>query len=122
MPIALRSTTLLATLFSSQLMAADAVIHFTGAVVEDSCQVQLRDATAGSAQVQVRQCNQAMFLQLNEPRGALPSKHYRLTDTNGRALGPGFTATGGTDSVIRSMSANGAAGAERNVVLVADYL
>ncbi|MEE9101991.1 hypothetical protein VXJ36_17430 [Pseudomonas nitroreducens] len=122
MPVALRSTTLLATLFSSQLMAADAVIHFTGAIVEDSCQVQLRDATTSSTQVQVRRCNQAMLMQLNEPRGGLPSKHYRLTDTKGQPLGPGFTATGGTDSVIRSMSAGGATGAERNLVLVAEYL
>ncbi|WP_152224401.1 hypothetical protein [Pseudomonas sp. SCB32] len=121
MPIALRSTTLLAMLFSSQLMAAGAVVQFGGAVVEDGCQVQLRDATASSAQVKVRQCSQAMLLQLNEPRSALPSKHYQLTDTKGRALGPAVTATGGTDSVIRTMT-TGAAGTERNVVLVAEYL
>lgn len=122
MPIALRSTTLLAMLFSSQLMAADGVLQFIGTVVEDGCQVQLSDATASSAQVQVRQCDRTMFLQLNEPRSTLPSKHYRLTDTKGRALGPAITTTGSTDSVIRVMTAGAAAGAERNVVLVAEYL
>lgn len=122
MPIALRPITLLATLFSSQLMAADGEVQFTGAVIEDGCQFQLRDATASSAQVQVRHCNQAMFLQLNEPRAPLPSRHYQLTDTKGHALGPGVTATGGTDSIIRAMTANAADSAERNVVLVAEYL
>ncbi|WP_343572984.1 hypothetical protein [Pseudomonas sp.] len=122
MPIALRSTTLLTTLFSSQLMAAGVVVQFTGAVVEDSCQFRLRDATTSSTQVQVRRCNQTMLMQLNEPRGGLPSKHYRLTDTKGRALGPEVTATGGTDNIIRAMTAGGTAGAERNVVLVAEYL
>ena len=122
MPIALRPIILLATLFSSQLMAAGGVVQFSGAVVEDGCQLQLRDATAASAQVQVRHCNQAMFLQLNEPRGALPSRHYQLVDTKGHALGPGVTATGGTDSVIRAVTANAAISAERNLVLVAEYL
>nr|WP_294977137.1 hypothetical protein [uncultured Pseudomonas sp.] len=122
MSIALRSTTLLATLFSGQLLAADGMVRFTGAVVEDGCQLQLGSSTASSAQVQVRQCNQTMFLQLNEPRGALPSKHYQLTDTKGRVLGPAVTTTGGTDRVIRAMTAGAAAGAERNLVLVAEYL
>jgi len=122
MSIALRSTTLVALLFSAPLMAYDGVIHFSGAVVEPTCQVGLTDLTARSARVKLSECNQAMVMMLNEPRGAMPSVSYRLTDARGKALGKGIKATGDTDSVIREIAKGGVAADQRNVVLVAEYL
>jgi len=122
MPVALRSATLVALLFSSPLMAYDGIIHFSGAVVEPTCQVGLADVTARSARVQLSECNQAMTMMLNEPRGAMPSVSYRLTDAQGKAVGSGIAATGDSDSVIREIAKGGVAAGKRNVVLVAEYL
>ncbi|WP_448681827.1 hypothetical protein [Pseudomonas nicosulfuronedens] len=122
MSVALRSTTLVALFFSAPLLAYDGVIHFSGAVVEPTCQVGLSEVTGKSARVRLSECNQAMLMMLNEPRGALPSVSYRLTDTHGKALGKGIAATGDTDSVIREITQGGVAADRRNVVLVAEYL
>ncbi|MBD9631399.1 hypothetical protein [Pseudomonas sp. PDM19] len=122
MSVALRSTTLVALLFSTPLMAYDGVIHFSGAVVEPTCQVGLTDVTARSARVQLSECNRAMTMMLNQPRGAMPSVSYRLTDARGNALGNGIATTGDTDSVIREIAKGGVAAGQRNVVLVAEYL
>ncbi|MFJ3262023.1 hypothetical protein ACIPK7_17380 [Pseudomonas sp. NPDC086581] len=122
MSVALRSTTLVALLFCAPLMAYDGVIHFSGAVVEPTCQVGLSEVTAKSARVSLSECNQAMTMMLNEPRGAIPSVSYRLTDTHGKALVEGIVATGDTDSVIREIAKGGVAADQRNVVLVAEYL
>lgn len=124
MSIALRSTPLVALLFSfsGQLMAYDGIIRFSGAVVEPTCQVGLSEVTADSARVHLSECNQAMQMMLNEPRGAMPSVSYRLTDAHGKALEQGVTATGDTDSVIREIAKGGVAADKRNVVLVAEYL
>lgn len=122
MSIALRSTPLVALLFSGSLLAYDGVIHFSGAVVEPTCQVGLSDVTAKSARVRLSECNQALLMMLNEPRGAMPSASYRLTDVHGKALGKDLAATGDTDSVIREIAKEGVAAGKRNVVLVADYL
>ncbi|MDF3863177.1 hypothetical protein P3W53_01790 [Pseudomonas denitrificans (nom. rej.)] len=122
MSVALRSTTLVALLFSAPLMAYDGVIHFSGAVVEPTCQVGLTEVTAKSARVSLSECNQAVTMMLNEPRGAIPSVSYRLTDTRGKALVEGIVATGDTDSVIREIAKGGVAADQRNVVLVAEYL
>lgn len=122
MPVALRSTTLVALLFSGPLMAYDGIIHFSGAVVEPTCQVGLSDVTASSARVHLSGCRQTMTMTLNEPRGALPSVSYRLTDTQGKSLGQEVTANGDADSVIREIAKGGLAADQRNVVLVAEYL
>lgn len=122
MPVALRSTTLVALLFSGPLMAYDGIIHFSGAVVEPTCQVGLSDVTASSARVHLSDCNQAMTMMLNEPRGALPSVSYRLTDAQGQSLGQKVTANADADSVIREIAKGGLAADQRNVVLVAEYL
>lgn len=122
MSVALRSTTLVALLFSAPLMAYDGVIRFSGAVVEPTCQVGLTDITARSARVQLSECNQAMTMMLNEPRGTMPSVSYRLTDTRGKALDKGIKATGNAESVIREIAKGGVAADQRNVVLVAEYL
>ncbi|MGC4010151.1 MAG: hypothetical protein QM805_14915 [Pseudomonas sp.] len=122
MSVALRSTTLVALLFSAPLMAYDGVIRFSGAVVEPTCQVGLTDITARSARVQLSECNQAMTMMLNEPRGTMPSMSYRLTDTRGKALDNGIKATGNAESVIREIAKGGVAADQRNVVLVAEYL
>ncbi|WP_440466572.1 hypothetical protein ACKI1H_23825 [Pseudomonas sp. YH-1] len=120
--VALRSTTLVVLLFSPPLMAYDGVIHFSGAVVEPTCQVGLIDVTARSARVQLSACNKAMTMMLNEPRGAMPSVSYRLTDARGKALGKGIKTTGDTDSVIREVVDGDLPADQRNVVLVAEYL
>lgn len=122
MSIALRSTPLVALLFSAPLMAYDGVVRFSGAVVEPTCQVGLTDITTRSARVQLSECNQAMLMMLNEPRGAMPSVSYRLTDARGKALGNGIKATGNAESVIREIAKGGVAADQRNVVLVAEYL
>ncbi|MBB4864452.1 type 1 fimbria pilin [Pseudomonas nitritireducens] len=119
---ALRSTPLVALLFCAPSMAYDGIIHFSGAVVEPTCQVGLSEVTSRSARVSLSDCNQAMTMMLNEPRGALPSVSYRLTDTQGRALGNGIKAIGDADSVIRAIAKGGVAADKRNVVLVAEYL
>ncbi|KJK02586.1 hypothetical protein UB43_04665 [Pseudomonas sp. 21] len=122
MPVALRSTTLVALLFSAPLMAYDGVIHFSGAVVEPTCQVGLSEVTAKSARVRLSECNRAMTIMLNEPRSAMPSVSYRLTDARGKALGKGIRTNGDADSVIREITRGGVVADQRNVVLVAEYL
>lgn len=122
MPIALRSTTLIALFFSAPLMAYDGIIRFSGAVVEPTCQVGLSDITARSARVNLSDCNQAMTMMLNEPRGSLPSVSYRLTDVQGKSLGQAIAANGGVDSIIHDIAKGGVAADKRNVVLVAEYL
>ncbi|MCE4069666.1 MULTISPECIES: hypothetical protein [Pseudomonas] len=122
MSAALRSTTLIALLFSSPLMAYDGIIRFSGAVVEPTCQVGLSEVTASSARVHLSGCSQTMTMTLNEPRGALPSVSYRLTDTQGRSLGQEITANGDAESVIREIAEGGISADKRNVVLVAEYL
>ncbi|PJI50010.1 MAG: hypothetical protein CTR55_11875 [Pseudomonas sp.] len=122
MSVALRSTPLVALLFSAPLMAYDGIVHFSGAVVEPTCQVGLTEVTVRSARVRLSECNQAMLMMLNEPRGARPSVSYRLTDTHGKMMGKGITASGDTDSVIREIAKDGVAADQRNVVLVAEYL
>ncbi|QRY78423.1 hypothetical protein JVX91_22990 [Pseudomonas sp. PDNC002] len=122
MSIALRSTTLVALLFSGQLMAQGGIIRFSGEVVEPTCEVGLSDVTAHSARVRLSECSQSLYMQLSEPRSAMPSVNYRLTDVRGRALGRDLKATGNTDSVIRAIQKNGSAAGNRNVVLVAEYI
>lgn len=122
MSVALRSTTLVALLFSAPLMAYDGIIHFSGAVVEPTCQVELTDMTARSAHVQLNGCRQPMQMTLNEPHSATPSVTYQLTDAHGKTLGKGITTAGDTDSMIRAVTTGGAAAGQRNVVLVAEYL
>lgn len=118
----LKTTPLVALLFCAQAMAYDGIVRFSGAVVEPTCQVGLSDVTAASARVRLSDCAQAMTMMLNEPRGALPSVSYRLTDTQGKTLGQGVAASGSTDSVIRAIAKGGVAADKRNVVLVAEYL
>lgn len=124
MTVALRSTTLVALLcsVSGPLMAYDGIIRFSGAVVEPTCQIGLSEMSANSARVRLSDCNRAMTMQLNEPRGALPSVSYRLTDAQGKTLGGGIAATGDADSVIRAIAKGGVAADKRTVVLVAEYL
>ncbi|WP_447748541.1 hypothetical protein [Pseudomonas nicosulfuronedens] len=122
MPVVLRSTTLIALLFSSPLMAYDGIVYFSGAVVEPTCQVGLSDMTTSSARVRLSECNQAMMMMLNEAYGGRPSVSYRLTDIHGKTLGEGISAASDTGSVIREITKGGVAADQRNVVLVAEYL
>ncbi|MFV3411704.1 hypothetical protein ACQCLI_15155 [Pseudomonas nitroreducens] len=122
MPTTLQSATVATLFFSGHLMAQSAVIHFSGAVVEPTCQVGLSDVSASGARVSLSDCNRALYMQLNEPRSAMPSVSYRLTDVAGRPLGRSMAATGDADSVIRSIRKDASSVGSRNVVLVAEYL
>lgn len=122
MLLALRLSPLIALSLSGQLMAQDGTVHVSGAVVEPTCQAHLSEVTANGAYVQLSHCSQSVRLQLNEPRGDLPSASYRLTDVKGRPLNLRANTSGDTTGVIRAIAEGGAAADQRNVVLVAEYL
>ncbi|MFR0688006.1 hypothetical protein ACLUTX_01285 [Enterobacterales bacterium AE_CKDN230030158-1A_HGKHYDSX7] len=122
MSVSLRSTTLVALFFSGPLLAYDGIVHFSGAVVEPTCGVDLSEVTGNGARVRLNDCTRAVMMMLNEPRSDLPSVSYRLTDLRGKALGQGVAASGDADSVIREITKGGVAADRRQVVLVAEYL
>ncbi|MDH1010214.1 type 1 fimbrial protein [Pseudomonas nicosulfuronedens] len=113
------SAALLAIALCGPLQAASSgTITFRGAVVEPTCQISVSEASNSSGRIVASHCEQSVDLRLNEPRGNQPAAHYRLTDSQGRAVEILSAPNGNVAGMIRAKDEAGA----HHLVLVAEYL